>query len=145
MSDNGLLKAFTVKRSEWFTAKHPSGRASKLAVFKTDFDSELNAYNKEFLGRCCLGFACQAVGYTDEQMANLGYPYHLSREDEDFPRVLDAFVRRLEDGDGAVYSNGALSHDAALINDCSTITDAEREVQLIELFAKHGIEVTFVD
>ena len=136
MIENGIFKLteFTVKRSEWFTGLHKSGLDSALAVYGLDKDED----RYKLLGRCCLGFAALACGYTDEDIRGTSYPRTLPA-----PRKQGMEVFERMSGDE--WFNSDLAWKAATINDDERITNEEREQKLIALFKAHGIEVTFVD
>ena len=111
----------TVKRSEW-------GRGSSV------IGSRL--YNPETKKRCCLGFAGNAAGITDEQMANILTPSHLQLR-RDFV-ITDELLHH--------GGNSPICFNLMSIND-SRIYDDEnlREADLIEKGKLAGINFTFVD
>ena len=77
---------------------------------------------------CCLGFLGRSCGWSDDALKDRRTPVVFGFV-PDFPDALD--LRAL---------------DAAMhLNDNASITDQEREAELVKLFAQHGIEVVFND
>jgi len=107
---------FTVDRKTWVRGLKP-GIVTKL----------LNKH-----GRCCIGFVCQQLGATDDELRDKGRISDLA------PGV----KLRIGSGlDGGFTWIGEAYH----INDDYKITDAEREKRLSELFAANGHEMEFIN
>lgn len=95
---------------------------------------------------CCLGFVCNQIGFTNEQILNIGMPEEIPeevfkkvKEDNDVTPIFSITKHRGH----MVYFNNDLSEKAISINDDPVIGVIEREVKLTELFAKHGHELEF--
>lgn len=94
--------------------------------------------------QCCLGHYLSACGIAGERLQGIGTPEELT-----FVRQLslpaeaswllrrDAAVDESRDGDDAVL--------LMVCNDDRKIDDNAREVRVQQLFANHGVGVTFVD
>ena len=91
--------------------------------------------------QCCLGFLGEACGVADEHLLDVAYPnppsWH-SDGDHAWPSWLFAKLN------GESYDERTI---IAILNDsrCWELTDAERERRVSERFARHGVEVEFVD
>ena len=83
---------------------------------------------------CCLGFFARACGYSEEEILDVSTP--LGTTEARWP----AWIFRAED-------NGHSQDVFRLIsvNDSSVTSEAERERVIAATFAKHGVEVEFVD
>lgn len=107
---------FTVLRERWIR--------SSTSSFLRRFDGHM----------CCLGFLAMEVGYTEEQITNLACPNELTGlTHKAFP------VSLMENG-----NNTDLCQEIMCVNDSAYWYAEEREDKLTELFAKAGIEVSFV-
>jgi hypothetical protein len=92
--------------------------------------------NKDDGTMCCLGFASLACGVPVAKLnylngTNKGFPDH----EWDIPEWM-----KNGNHDGAPAS---ARRQAVLINDSHTLTNAEKEEQLIKLFAAQGTELSF--
>ena len=83
-------------------------------------------------GKCCLGFACIALGLTDEQIETHGSPADL--DNDIAPRLF--------------FSDFGAERDAVVVaiesNDDPTISEAEREALVVKHFGELGLDVEFV-
>lgn len=125
--------AFTVKRSDWLNAN---------TVDLGKFSSSL--YNPLVKRKCCLGFLCLAVGWTEADIAETNYPSMVGFEGtnlEEQQLVHNRLVQYVQVSQLKVR----LENNIARINDDITLTEGEREAQLTEIFKEHGFDVTFVD
>lgn len=101
---------------------------------------------------CCLGFVALALGARRDDIENVAMPAEVEnfqQLDPDFkfvePYDKDMYDEDVENGRTPGLNNSRLSSSAAGINDDDSIDDEEREAKLIALFAKHNLELTFVD
>ena len=78
---------------------------------------------------CCLGFLGRACGVANAEMRGLKNPF--------IPGLAEMFAAKV---DASVAYGPAME-----LNDNASITDQEREAELVKLFAQHGIEVVFND
>lgn len=89
---------------------------------------------------CCLGFLGAACGVPSESMTNTEAPALLNQDHRDlFPDFLFHGGRDLNQ-DSSDECNSLVE-----INDDEELTPEEREAELTMLFAKHGIEVEFIN
>lgn len=82
---------------------------------------------------CCVGFYCLALGLTREQILGKPWPYKGETELPESAQWLQAHWENNPDC------------ELAQINDRSGISDAQREPKIAEIFARHGVEVEFVN
>lgn len=108
----------TVKRSEWLRGEG----VFTSSLFRVD--------DKK---RCCVGFACNAAGLTDDEIAGHA--------------TVDTLPTRAHLRIPSVWIDGGVDRfgDLYEINDDKDITDARRERQLINYGKQVGIEFEFVD
>lgn len=99
--------------------------------------------------RCCLGFECQALGYTDEQLLDRVSPRAIvdsvdfGHETKNIPQELAWLVHRVSfDGDRALESTPD-AHELMSINDIELVEN--REERIAEIFARNGVEVKFIN
>lgn len=120
-------KEFTVIRSKW------TGRDSNILVDEHGRRKIhwSGLWNENTGDMCCLGFYGLACGYSKQNMAGRGMPC--------FGKKINTFFGGVTAGE----TDGA--RKAADINDSVTLTQSEKEEQLIALFAEHGITLNFVD
>jgi hypothetical protein len=81
---------------------------------------------------CCLGFYCLAVGLTENQIRNKGFPQYL-------------YDNPLEKTEGKWLVDGGM--DVIFLtdyNDSGALPEKVREEKLTEIFATHGVTVKFV-
>lgn len=112
----------TIKESEWYRGQGGDG-------------SRLSNSN----GKCCLGFAALAIGYTEENIA--GRPYPCSLEDS-----LTKFPTLVEEAPGAVFpvKNSLLCRELTQLNDNIKISDEDRKVALTKAAKEAGFDFKFV-
>lgn len=93
--------------------------------------------------QCCLGFVCEQMGVPREKLANMATPKSLFALHilTLVTPPLELLVKRDDYDDSIVHTS--LTSTAMVINDASSITDAEREAWLIELFAEHNVRLVF--
>lgn len=84
---------------------------------------------------CCLGFRALQCGYGAETIKFRSTPRSLINSD-DVKRGFELLV------DTKRFRNSVFADDAMNINDAG-ISETEREVELIKLFANNGIALTF--
>lgn len=117
---------FTVERATWrcgMNGSHKHGEGDTILENGAGY-------------RCCLGFVGSQLGIPDAVLRDNGCPDTCNEADSKLVPVL------CETWTYGVADN-ALARDAMSINDCDKLTRDEREKKLIELFAKHGHELTF--
>lgn len=98
---------------------------------------------------CCLGFACYQLSegrLTKEDMEEIGLPWELASwsyarlgEEE----TVDQLAERLNLPEWLV-SDEPIVDDLARVNDHEGLSGAEREAEIIRMFASQGVEVKFV-
>ena len=117
----------TIQRSKWLRGNDGDGSCL------LDNDGKM----------CCLGFYAKALGAEDSQIFAVTIP-----QDCDSPEREKIFSER-SGGRWILSEDGAGdSHDAVELivqNDSNYLTEEEREWSIQELFARHGVEVVFVD
>lgn len=92
---------------------------------------------------CCLGFAGkQLCNLPDERLLDTGTPAHLGSA---FTNGLSWLLEESEDGTFPSFKDSDDCQVLMDFNDDSIISDAKREETIIEIFAKHGVDVTFED
>jgi hypothetical protein len=112
---------------------------------------------------CAQGFVGEACGLSREAMAGYGSFADIAEAGTLLsPRIYDLFVVKADEAadkwggnstefcsDSAEleYHNTQLAEETMSINDSVRLdlSDGERERQLIELYAPHGVELEFVD
>lgn len=118
------MMELTIERSRWLRGKQSQ---SGLLV-----DGKM----------CCLGFLCKKLGATDESMEGISMP---NDETCRFKSTLPEWLQ----SDGIFYKGYELiTNDvelAAKHNDSANLSDHEREVLIADLFARHDIQVKFVE
>jgi hypothetical protein len=86
--------------------------------------------------KCCIGILCSALGVSDNEMFNMRGSQRLINSE-----LLPAW---LNPPDTYGYVVGDL-FDAYNTNDDIELTEDEREQHVAEIFARHDIEVEFVN
>lgn len=113
------MRLLTIKRSEWYR-----GKGSNFSRLVTDCGQ-----------KCCLGFEALACGVPYEELVYKPSPKCISDKFSDkINHLLDSNFKR----------NSEFTFAAIAINDNPTLSEAERERLLIELFASQDIRVEFV-
>jgi hypothetical protein len=80
---------------------------------------------------CCLGFFAKALGYPDACLRELGLMSEFNDMAPDWLLERDCGVR--------------VENSLTAVNDAPHFSDFMREAFIKETFAKHGVEVEFVD
>lgn len=106
----------TIKRSRWST--------------KPEDNQLLDSVSKRM---CCLGFCALAAGYDREEILDVATPFGLSNTD----RWKQAFPN--------LNPLGILIDSMVDVNDNPKMSRKEKEPKLIELAAKGGVTLQFVD
>ncbi len=114
---NELVKVIIDRRRWW------RGQTSK--------ESELQ---KDGGQRCCLGFACLALGLNEDQILRCCYPAKTFHE-----------LKGLTELQWGIIRNTEFSKEAAIVNDDATITDKVREAKLKEMAFEAGFVFEFVN
>ena len=115
---------FEVKRSEWYRGF--GGSNSHLFLPENDRDDDKC--------RCCLWFFANACGLSDKDIENIATPDEVP-EDLIIPEINEWDTLFVDDKDQKMMN----------VNDDETLSDKDREEQLIVLFDKAGHEIVFVD
>lgn len=121
------VKKFVIERERWFRGRDNARLLVNVATDSPDFGK-----------MCCLGFFGIACGIDPEQLLGMGSPE--DRKEEPW----SSWVLRENDETGYVEDSRSINSLIA-VNDDRKISDAARESRITELFAKHGVEVEFVD
>jgi hypothetical protein len=88
---------------------------------------------------CCLGFYCRKIGgIRNNVLLDVGSPENLNIKD--FTKI-ELLVSR--DSRDEVYDGSVFSQEAIDINDDDSLSNEEREADIIEHFKKVDIEVIF--
>lgn len=88
---------------------------------------------------CCLGFYCRKIGgIRNNVLLDVGSPENLNIKDFTKIELLVSRNSRDEVYDGSVFSQEAID-----INDDDSLSNEEREADIIEHFKKVDIEVIF--
>lgn len=92
--------------------------------------------------QCCLGFLAREVGYSKEEINDLGCPSDAAREtgDNKFPK---GFLRWRRNTLSEPWIDTKVCRKMMDVNDDKEITNKLREEKLTKLFAKVGIKVEF--
>lgn len=95
---------------------------------------------------CCLGFRAKVRGLKDEDIRELGEPsslYNVGNIEPDQIEKDSWLVFKDEDIEGLFCSSTEAAY-AMRINDDESLTDEEREKEIIEIFNHNGEEIEFV-
>ena len=123
---------FVIDRSKWKTATHGEGQTYLLN------ESEY---------RCCLGFLCQRIGFSDDEILGIGRPAKIRTARDhlyEYPFNELVQVSGLIMDSERQFISGDLAVAAVRINDNLKLTDSQRESELKKLFGNYKIEVEFV-
>ena len=88
--------------------------------------------------QCCLGFMALAAGLTSEEITDKTTIATVNRDFTNLPHGLTWTL-------SGVFANSSDCAAAIDKNDKENISDAEREVSIVDIFARNGWDVTFVD
>ena len=123
-------KEFTIKRSEWARGNIDGGSATLLLSKVTNL-------------KCCLGFYGMACGAEEYAILDQFTPTKLQ---EFWPAWL--FERDYASngyGPGRYDDKVSAYYELTNINDELKIDEEVREAKVIDVFARHGVTVNFVD
>jgi hypothetical protein len=102
--------------------------------------------------QCCLGFEAKVCGFTDEDIIGAALPSSVPQDQYQRPGIDQDRWAKLVIVENLPHIPGEINTadtdfgvDAAKVNDDETITDAEREQKLIELFAGQDTALSFVN
>ena len=118
---------FTISRKEGL--RGGGGKASSL--FRSDDKM-----------KCCLGFYSLHAGISEQKITDVSSPGILKKRGFFIPSSVAWLVDPPEEDR---LGNSQVGNLLMMINDSTTIGEAEREQQIAELFAEQGIRVNFVD
>lgn len=95
--------------------------------------------------RCCLGFLGVSCGIDDDAMASIGCPREVASTE--WPAWLVTSEETEDEyGDAELRRHDSATADRLMaINDDGDLSEPEREKRLAAIFAKHDVEVEFVD
>ena len=117
---------FEVKRSEWYR-----GWPLDSALFVEEANRIKDEPDKK---RCCLGFFANACGLYDDQIC-----------DRQLPRDVPENVSTNFASQDWNNLKSMLIADMINVNDDESLSDEDREEELIVLFSRVGHEIVFVD
>jgi len=128
--EKAKLTKFTVNRDAWDRGREEGGAL-------------LSSY-----GYCCLGFLGLACGLEDNDLKGNSLPEEtmhskLAEDENPWPASL-VIWRDDRPHDRREWKDTHFTNAVVTVNDDCSISDAEREEKLTELFASQGIEVEFV-
>lgn len=134
--------SFTIDRSRWARGKPEHGTSNWLRC--TDG------------AQCCLGLFLSACGVPDDELTEIGEPNDVAHDrhhmrKETLPGRAKWLVCCEPDPEADEWNDetGFTPSEATCrlidVNDNETLTEPEREAQVREWFALHGIDVAFVD
>lgn len=93
--------------------------------------------------KCCLGFACLAVGLVKDDIYEESTPAEVNQA------MNDSQIGQLSDllnvYDFNKYTDSDISNNLMAVNDSKDITEEEREENIVDLGKKAGINFTFVN
>jgi hypothetical protein len=102
--------------------------------------------------QCCLGFEAKSCGFSDADIVGEALPSSIPSELYKRPGIDQDRWAKLVDVNGLSLSRGHVGTvdtdfgmEAASINDDSKITEEEREVLLVALFAMNDVALTFIN
>lgn len=94
-------------------------------------------------GMCCLGFYCLVLGLSKDDIEYATMPDDINYSEETETK-LDWLVES-SCVSKCFLTSGTDAANLAGINDDSDISDSEREQHIVEIFAKHDVEVEFIN
>ena len=92
---------------------------------------------------CCLGFACLAMGATEEQINNMNSPTMVCNMGGGLELPMLTMVDTDHLGRRLIHKDPV--SEAMMINDERILSESAREARLTQLLAKVGIDLEFVD
>lgn len=115
----------TIDRSRWRTGQESKSKTGEGLTCLLNREGYM----------CCLGFAALAMGAEEKEIYDVAEPYGV---DVDLP-LLQRYV-------GEIHKcNSDLAATAIELNDYKDMSSTEREEKIQRLFAKHGINITFIN
>jgi hypothetical protein len=124
------MKQLIIDRKKWRTG----GDSVELRRLKG-----LTSLYNDMGYSCCLGFYCRKIGgIRNNVLLNVAAPDNLNIKD--FTKI-ELLVSR--DSRDEVYDGSVFSQEAIDINDDDSLSNEEREADIIEHFKKVDIEVIF--
>ena len=91
---------------------------------------------------CCLGFDLLRRGFTPEQILEVGTPEEVEVGGE-HPEIA-GLTYVSSDWEYDIYATTETNEELVDANDGEGLSEAEREAQIIDLFAEIDVEVVFV-
>lgn len=112
----------------------------KVIIDRAKWDRGISRIGKRALlneqgGKCCLGFVCNALGFSDEEIQNIFTPRLL------FKKTKNSKLNSLIDEDNFHNPN---THHAMSANDSESLSEKDREYLIASNLAKIGFDVEFV-
>lgn len=107
--------------------------------------------------RCCLGFYCQSLGVSDDDMLGIGQPNLLPAHIQKKLGLYDSWFFEprshircwppmpSEEIQELIRCNDRLVGSPTSKNDSTPLTEKYREKRIKEIFAKHGVKVRFIN
>lgn len=124
------MHEFTIQRSKW--VRGTIGGDSKL----------LNSQGN----KCCLGFLCSSFGAHDDILKNQTGPDKIANKLSLPDWLVHWSYQASIEGTQVWHPFSTYATNVLIsVNDCSLLTEKQREEKLAEVFAVHGVKVTFVD
>ncbi len=116
----------------------------KLVIDRTKWLHGEGAVASKLLRRqdkkqCCIGFLCSAYGVPDSAMEDVGGSQKLSHKLPSWLKV-ESYI-----GENAEYHIKDDLFSAYEANDSQKLDEALREESIIAIFAKHDVEVEFIN
>ncbi len=130
---NPNVKSFVIDRARWHRGKGSQGSRLQIPPLREQTSPEIYG-NCTPGNRCCLGFYAIAVGLSEASIIDFSTPGSLHRN-------LHTFFPEWARSDSDVDSDAITK--LVQLNDDLTIGDKARERAITEIFAKHGVTVTF--
>lgn len=121
---------FKIDRGEWYRGKGSRGSALLL---------------KDGM-RCCLGIFGRAIGVPDKCMLGVGAPdssHETIKAYQDSEQTKWLFMKDYDSTFMKDYERSKDCVDLMYANDAPSLSEEEREEDIIRIFAKNGIEVSF--
>jgi len=87
---------------------------------------------------CCLGFACLALGETEDSILDVSHPVTVSERHQRSVGNLTSFINN-------DWEHPKPVDEAMRINDLKDLDDKERETEITKLLAQVGLDMEFVD
>ena len=139
-----MITKFTIQRDEWLNYSTYYEFMPKEIMENRSYHAHLLNENTQY-NKCCLGFFCLELGFTQEDILNQEAPVSIFKEDSSKVYLLEDLIFKTNNTYGLKYDNATsgLLSEAMKINDKPGYTKEEREELLIELFEEEDIILTF--